>query len=67
LKERKDWERDFQMAKARSLREWCAGMPEIAVNPHLSITRVAKEKLPGGCTLCGKWCPFHIKTCRSLF
>lgn len=62
LKERRNQERDLQMAKARMNKLWCAGMPEIALNPYSPmILRVAKEKRSNGCTLCGDWCPFVTK------
>jgi phosphomethylpyrimidine synthase len=55
-------ERDLQMAEVRMNKLWCAGMPEIALNPYSpAISRVAKEKWPEGCTLCGNWCPFVTK------
>ena len=63
LKVGKDKERDLQMAKARMHKFWCAGMPEIALNPYSSaVARVAKKKWPDGCTLCGDWCPFVTKS-----
>jgi phosphomethylpyrimidine synthase len=62
LKEGRNQEKDLRMAKARMNKLWCAGMPEIALNPYSpAIARVAKEKWPDGCTLCGDWCPFVTK------
>lgn len=62
LKAGKDKERDLQMAKARMHKLWCAGMSELALNPYSpAVARVAKEKWPNGCTLCGNWCPFVNK------
>ena len=62
LKAGKDKERDLQMAKARMHKLWCAGMSELALNPYSpAVARVAKEKWPNGCTLCGDWCPFVNK------
>ena len=62
LKEGKNQEKDLRMAKARMNKLWCAGMPEIALNPYSpAIARVTKEKWPDGCTLCGDWCPFVAK------
>jgi len=66
LKAGKDKERDLQMAKARMHKLWCAGMPELALNPYSpAIARVAKEKWPSGCTLCGDWCPFVSKPTKG--
>jgi len=62
LKEGRNQEKDLRMAKARMNKLWCAGMPEIALNPYSpAIARVAKEKWPDGCTLCGDWCPLVTK------
>lgn len=62
LKAGRGKERDLQMAKARMHKLWCAGMPEIALNPYSpAVARIAKEKWPNGCTLCGGWCPFVNK------
>jgi phosphomethylpyrimidine synthase len=62
LKAGKGKERDLQMAKARMYKLWCAGMSELSLNPYSpAVARVAKEKWPNGCTLCGNWCPFVSK------
>jgi len=55
-------ERDRQMAQARINKLWCAGMPELSLNPYSPIiNRVIQEKWPDGCSLCGDWCPFVEK------
>jgi len=34
-------------------------MSQLSLNPYSSaVARIAKEKWPDGCTLCGDWCPF---------
>jgi phosphomethylpyrimidine synthase len=66
LKTGKNKERDLQMAKARMHKLWCAGMSELALNPYsLAVARVAKEKWPDGCTLCGDWCPFTMRKTKK--
>jgi len=58
----KNYEKDLQMAIARKNTSWCAGMPEIAINPNLPrLKQLSKVKEAGGCTICGSWCPFLNK------
>ena len=61
LRSGKEKERDLRMAQARSRKLYCAGTPGLSINPYaLAIARMACEKLPTGCTLCGDWCPFSM-------
>lgn len=63
LQKGEDRARDLKMAKARMTKLWCAGMPEIALNPYAPlIARITQNKLPDGCTLCGDWCPLKAKS-----
>lgn len=67
LQSGKGKEKDLRMAEARVRKLWCAGMPELSLNPYsLTVARVAHEKCPDGCTLCGDWCPFTQSPPKTL-